>query len=307
MAFSEVVGHVFGVELLDKFYQENLWAGLARDRSSELAFGDTLEIPVDNTSYSLTDVSSTNIVDAANASALAWGTPSLLTPSKVDLVINVYQQFNYILSTRQSAEIRFNYMQRATSELARLLTEALNGNIRSKFDALTGTGNVVTTVSTKASEWGDATHLNALEAGLRAAKVQCDGLHWPRGRRLAVMGPALYDLMGEMIKEKNLYLVPTTATTDAAVGGTVSGWESWQFVMDDSIATARTANDDANHSIYFMLRGEGISFAQRLRNVQVIPNSEVYTGALIRGQILYGSAVEDDTKLKLLKSSITTG
>ena len=74
--------------------------------------------------------------------------------------------------------------------------------------------------------------------------------------------------------------------------------------MDDGVDSGEDTGDDENHTMYFGLRGEGISFVQIMADMRVFI-SEVYQGRLAQGSMLYGTKINEPTKLRIVKTTIT--
>ena len=80
-------------------------------------------------------------------------------------------------------------------------------------------------------------------------------------------------------------------------------YNGWQIVMDDSMEPSESAST-ANHWMYFGRAGEGISFADQLRKLRVF-ESEVRRGTLIQGLMAYGAKINQPSKIRVVKTTIT--
>lgn len=301
MALTDVIGRIFGPAFQTEYYQANIWPQLAADLSSELPFGDTLELPSDATTYALnsrtaTQARSSTVTDHARSA------PAVVNGSKVNLVVTEYDDVDVLIPTAAQNQVRPSFVSNAIFHSARIMSERLSNDIREKFDALTGT-SVLGNIAVTAANFGNAAHVTLIMQRIRDADKSMNAGHLPRPGRYLSVGPTYYDLILQQLIDDKLFLV-TGATDNAVVNAQIPRYRGFDIVMDDSLGVGETATDDANHNMYFGLRGEGISYATQVRNLRAF-ESENYKGIRVTGDLFHGNLVNQPSKVRIAKTVIS--
>ena len=306
MPVADNVAELYAAGLLENFYQTNIWANLIQDRSSEIpGYGKSVQFPTDTSDYSPDDVSADYTPEQTDLTDLTWGDPSLTSMGEVTLVLNKAYKINRLISFITERRIRPSLLASAVEKSARAIRETLNRDIRAEFNRLPASRNVGNAIATAAASFGNAAHMNAIDNALREATVKADYEHFPRGpQRVVVVSPAYHDIIVEEIITKNPNLVSDVTLDEALVNAGAVRYRGWTIVMDDSLPQGTANTDDANHTMYFMIRGVGIGYAGELRNQRVI-NSETYMGIRVLGVFTWGNKIIEPGKLLRQTTSIT--
>ena len=304
MAITDVIGKAFAGRFLRKFYQSNVWMGLVDDRSAEFVNVDSLDIPSDGTSYSLTAVTKANI-QGRTVSNHTWGDPTMVDGDKVTLTIDKYHRINLGIGTIHELQTAPSFVESAAEKTAIAFTEELNGGIRAGFDAVAAAQSTafsaIITVANKAAFNGN-THREAIQKSIRDAAEEADANHWPGEGRYAVMSPAYYRGIQEELEEDKIFLV-TGVTDNMVVNKALARYAGFEIIMDDSMPNAKTAST-ANHWIYFGVRGTGIAYSSQLRRMRVF-ESEVIDGMRVQGSSAYGAVIHEPSKILVQKTTIS--
>lgn len=306
MANADVIAKIAGAMWLQDFYQSNVWPMLSMDVSADIpGYGDRIEIPSDNTAYAtnaLHSITAANLISETVADH-QWTAPIAVTAGKVDLILDKQYDLNVLIGTVLQRRVRPSFMASAMFHSARVFREKFNADVRGALDAAAA-GQQLTPVATTAANFGNDAHKTEIIKTLRDAKEAADYAHWPRGMdRYCVVSPAYHDIITDYLVSEKLLLVQG-ATDRAVIEGDVMRFQSWTILMDDSLPEGKTADDDANHTMYFINRGQGFAFAQELRTLRVI-DSEVYRGQLLQGIMTHGMVITRPSKIRIAKANIT--
>lgn len=301
MAIGDLIGRIYGATFLKQFYQNNVWVPLVMDLSAEVPYGDRIFVPVDEDAYTPTTITAAN-AQGTTVANLKWADPSVNNPTSVELVINKYYEFNRLVSTVHARQVRPSLIDSAVELSVRGYMQQLNADLRGAVNAVAA-AQTVTTLTTTAANWGNAAHQTAVYNAIESASKAADYAHWPMMGRYAVVSPSTKKVILDKIKAEKWFLV--TGVTDVAVrDNMVARLEGFDIFVDDSMPSAETASTD-NHWMYFGVRGQGVAFAQQLRGVRMIQNSEVYKGSLIQGEAAWGTIITQAQKIRVVKQTIT--
>lgn len=302
MPNTDAVGKVASSLFLESLRQNNIWMGLADDRSSELAYGDTIELPTDETAYAVNTASVANGL-SSTASDHAWGTPLPVTLNSVNLVVNKGFDIDVLVGLLVQEMVRPSTLQQAVDSAARTLREQRNAEMRGALD-LAVSDNQLTAITTKTAEWGNAAHATAVDKSFSEASVKAGYRHWGVGMgRVAVMSPATYEVLeNKILTDKNYF---AGDTNDQLLRENALGrYKGFTLMVDDSLAEGTAQGDGAKHTIYFVLRGQSFAFAQSLNNFRFF-QSEQYKGYRIQGIQYYGAVIHRPSRSMIAKTTIT--
>lgn len=305
MANSDIIARVFSPVFQEIYHQENIWLGLVRDFSNELEFGDRIELPSDAlTGYTPQQANSARLasqLSPASAADVAWGTPTVTSANKVDLIVNKLYELDTVIGRVAEGVVRPSLLESAVRHSAREFNEVINDDIRKEFDTA-GSGQQVSNISVTAANFGNDAHVTAIIKAFRDASKSMNVGYLPKDNRYVVMSPAYYDLTVNWLIEEKLFLVQG-GTDMAVINNTVPRFRGFDIYSDNSMASAETASS-ANHFMYWGLRGEGIGHAMKMRYMNVF-ESEQYKGMRAQSQVFYGNLINQPSKIRLTKTTIT--
>lgn len=309
MANTDIVQKIAAAQFQRAYYQNNIWRALIDDRSAELPdHGNTLNIPTDSTAYVVNNRTNMGL-DVTDSDNFKVTKPIVVSANGVDLVVNQTKDISVLVAQLVELQTRPSFLTSATEKSGRVARETVNNFLRTTYngiqaDAATGTRRVSAAIAVTTANWGKEAHQNALDEAIRDATVKADEEHWPREGRVCVSSPAVMDVVREEIISKNPPLQSSPALDDALINARAVVYRDWVFVMDDSMGPVN-ASMDADQTLYFMLRGQGLSFAERLNQLRVIADPAEYHGTLLKGILFYGAAITDKSKLLIQKHAIT--
>ena len=306
MAVADIVPVVHSAAFLQPYIQDNIWMQMVRDDSRLVAGrGDTISYPSDETDYeTLAPVDdSTNLGRGYDATLaqIKWADPHLVTAGKVDLVLNKFYNVNAIVHTTQDLRTLPGMLQNVMRKQSERLTEQANKDIRDEFDTLTagrvaGTTHADLNIAVTSANWGNDAHLNAIVEAIKTATVAADYAKIPRAGRTVVVSPAVAALIREKLVSDRNFLV-RGATDTAMLEAALGMYDGWTIVPDNSMGDGgTTANDDAEHTMYYLRRGVGVAYAGDLRRMRSF-ESEEWKGILSRGEYAYGVKVIEPSKV----------
>ena len=298
MANVDSIGAVFSAELLRLFRQMNVWPQLVRDYSAEVSqFGDSVKIPeeaaVDFTPATITKTEAQSETLANHA----WGDPNVVSSNTGTLTIDEYRRINELVPGVAIDQLRFDLVANASLRAATTWAETYNDTIRAKVEAALGSSRQVGNIAVSASNFASPNNAfnNALKAALRSAALRADYEHWPMEGRYAVLSARVYTYLEDILLDDKNFLV--TGINDNMLANNVLGtYRGWMLIKDASAGDGVTAADDAKHSIFYGVRGYGISAAQQTRSIRAF-NSEVHDGVVLQGRMQFGVTVNQPSKV----------
>ena len=303
MGVEDITGKTFDMMFLEDYYADNVWPALVADYSAKVEAGaKSVELPIDETQYTVSQIPDAQITNPTR-SQLEWGTPNVFDAGKMVLDLNRSFEINTLIGKLPELVTKTNPQGSAVKHTARVLLEQVNKDLRGEFDGAPNSSLVGAAISTSAANFGNNAHRDAILKSLRDAAKKADIASWPRSDRYVVVSPAYFDILDEALLDKN-YSFSGEINDRAFTERLLPPYKGWNVVMDDSMDSDETAST-ANHFMYFGRRNEGIAYAQRLDETDVIPKSEKYKGALIRGMNLYGVEIVAPKKVLLQKTTIT--
>ena len=302
MPTADAVGKVYAAQWQVKYRQDNIWPSLMLDMSPELIYGDRLALPSDATAYAVGSNINANVL-STNASDHQWGTPIVVTADSVDLVVDKAYPINSLVGKYIEKRVRPSFLTSAANLSASVLREQFNNDLRGTFEAAAA-GQQLSPIAVTSANWGNAAHKKAIYDAVREAELAFDYGFLPRGSgRYCVGSPAVMQLLVDYVIEQKLTF--QGATNDEALReGLLGRLRGFALYADNSLKSGTSASDDANHTMFFGLRNEGIAFAQEMRGLRVF-ESEVYRGWLVQGDVSFGSIINQPSKLRIAKHNIT--
>ena len=302
MAIADAITPLVKAELETRFYQSNLWPSIADDQSAQLPYNDQLVFVSDATDYSLGEQTRAEF-QSATASNHARGTPNVATTGEVTGTVDQYKDIDILVTNAVMYQVRPNVLQRVMSDAARAFENDFNNHVRSIFNAAP-TGSKLADVSTSAANWGNAAHLGMIRERFFDAMEALDYAHVPREGRVAVVSPAVYRLILEKLEADKVPYAQAPVIDGATVMGQVFMLNGFEVLSDDSMPAGTTASDDANHTMYFMARGIGLSYARQFRDIQTIW-SEQYRGWRTMGVHGYMAVLNQPSYTRIAQHKIS--
>ena len=309
MANQDLVAKIAYPLFLRALYQDNVWLGLVQDDSAQVSgYGDTIQYPVDKSTYTLDDVSATYIPNQTTISDLEYGDPSLVTADKVDLTVNQVRKVSKLLTHILDAQVRPSFMEAITTKLGREQQMAVNSYIRDTvFDsanvAATHRLPAITVTAANFASGSDTTFLGKVAESLSNAALLADGAYWPDAGRVCVMSPNMHSAMVDYLLDKN-YFVSVALNNRAVVENDILRFKGWDIIKDNSTGVGAANTDDDKHTMRFMIRGETLKYAGQLERFRVI-ESEKYMGMLAQGLWSWGAVLPQGEKAIIQTVSIT--
>lgn len=317
MANADNVGTLFSRMMRIRLRQDNPWLGmdLAIDRTQEIPEGHrTVRLPFNDQGVEAYNPASVNLDNqlGTTAAQMTRKTPHVGSTGYVDLTTNRLYEVNELVNLVAEQIVRPDLFEDAVREASFRVTESLNNEIRSTFAASTndtvnvtaselGTANYPTTT---AANFGNPAHQKLIYNCLDQMSLIVDYAFWANQGRAVVMSPAYYKAIRTYVINEKLYLV--TGINDVAfTQGIIPDVLGWTVIKDNSMGQGTANTDDAKHYMYFVDGSRtGLSFARTV-NRFALKDSEVYRGMLLQGDFLWGIAVTDPTRLRLVKTAIT--
>ena len=296
----------------DAFYQGNIWTGLVMDVSGQFTrAGRQYQIPIDVTRYDAEDppaqagdkagadiggpAQQDNSADYDEDPSLAntlWQNPTIQKVDHVTLTLDQERDSSVLIPYLAEERTLPSLVGSASFNQARVIVEAINKEIRDVFNTQTGDYQMAGPTIANAGAWGQAAHLTALYKMFRDASIKATGWHWPMPGRVCVVGADVYDLVVEVLVDKNIYMPDRDANGNAFLSGMAPMLRGWNVYMDDSIPTGATkANEDArNLDAYFMSARQGVGHAREF-TMSSLQESEVRKGWLSKMLVTWGTDI----------------
>ena len=146
MALVDVIGSVVGAVFDEIYYQDNVYEALAEDYTSQLEFGDTIEIPTDTTERTVNEQNPAQ-ARSQQLNQYQWSNPDLANSTKVDLVIQHYDDVNILVPYTAQRQVRPDLLESNTRHAARVIRERVNTDLRTTLDGVDGDSLFPNTVS----------------------------------------------------------------------------------------------------------------------------------------------------------------
>lgn len=302
MPLTDGIGTVFSAAFLTQYYQTNVWMGVVDDRSAELEFGDSIDMIVSDFDTVVTPRSKSTAQSDA-VSSLTWGQPHVGDVTKATLTIDRYPEVQELVPLVAATQIRPNLVAEKGQQAARKLLNTINDDIRDKVNAVTDARARLTDITVTAANWGNENHVTAIFNAFEEAALEMDEGYIPEDGRNLYTSPDMYNLIVKSLIERKLFLV-NGLNDQMVVDRTVPRYYGFNIMKDNSVGAGHSATDDDKHTMYFLRRGEGITFAGQLRNFRTF-QSEQFKGYLIQALYAYGAAVNQPEKIRLAKTVIS--
>ena len=305
MAYSELVPKVWRSVFLEEDRQTNIYRALMADYSADLAFGDTVYLPTDGTSYSAgSNLHSTlGNVDETNIDNLKWPNPELLTPSRVGITLDKLFAKTILVTHTQARRLTANTMDKGAREQARAFREQFNSDARAALNGITGDSQT-TALSVATANFGEEAHRNMVIGAIRDMTETVDYAHWPLDNRYLVLSPAYMKILRDYVIAEKIPFVVSNVADEAFVRARIMEFDGWRLVADDSLDAGHATGDDDHHPMYFLQRGEGFSFIEEL-NITDIYTSREWFGDVFQIAQSYAVSAHQPSKIRVKKTTIT--
>ena len=305
MANTDLIARIYAAEFLNRYYEGTPWLNIARNESAQIASGgDTVRFPKDTYGEVWTKFTKANAQSSTTAN-FAIGAPTIRQSEFVDLIVDDYYRLNELVTYVSERQIIPSLMAKRASNSARKATETINREIRDQF-AESGelpSSSELTAISTTAANFGNDAHATMVVNTFRQATKEANVNHFPMTGRFVVMSPSYYDLLTDKLERENKFLV--RGGNDALFeNNLLTEYKGWRVTVDDSMPSAETASTD-NHWMYFMNQGQGIGYAEQMRNIRVVDNSELYEGVRLLGLMFFGAKLYQPEHVRVAKTTIT--
>lgn len=303
MAIADAIGALFSAQFQEVLYQDNPWPTLVNDVSGELPYGDQLIMvssDYDRTAGLDESLTRANVQSTVLASH-TWPAPVITDTSEVTLTIDKYPRLSELIPKIPARQIRPGLVAEKAGQAAIKMRETVNKDIYDVVNAKTADDTIDVSAANFAA--GQAAFQTALFDAFADASEAQDDLYIPMEGRLCVVSPAIYrNLVDKLVAEK-LFLVQG-ATDAAAIRNELPMYRGYTIMRDNSRGSGKTNTDDAKHSLVFMRRGEGASYAGQIRDMRTL-DSEAYNGYWTQAQYAYGTILNQPSRIRVVKLNIT--
>ena len=312
MALSDGVETLAYSRFLIPYQQQNIWRGFYQDLSGEFpGYGQTLSLPTDDgsvpgdagdSSYDWRDDSATYNVDST-LTQLTRPNPTLQDISTTSLTINQVRRKEKLVPWLAQERLRVNLLSSASMWVSRRIMEEINKHLRATMLAAPAVSQrPAITVTAANFATPNAAYKTALLNEFAEAELDFDESYIPMDERVAIVSPRIHKYLTDFLQEEKLFLVEQNP--QFVIEGMTPRYKGWQIVKDVSAGKGVTAADDDKHAIFFLRRGEGLSFAGELSVIRVIEPERV-DGWEVQGTFTWGAAVTEPSKLRVTKHNIT--
>ena len=141
------------------------------------------------------------------------------------------------------------------------------------------------------------------------AEEALDYEHMPADtQRVAVVSPKIHNIIERYFETDARIPFQSMINDRITAMGSILSLSGFRIVKDASAGPGNTNADDAKHTLRFFRAGEGFSYAEQLREMAAIDgmtSGSEYDGWLVRGRMLFGSTVNQPSKLRIAPVSIT--
>lgn len=309
MAIPDIVPVMHDDMFRDYYRQSFMWFDWVFDVAGVFTrAGDTYRIPISITRYdadgdqaggatlssgtvALQDNSSEVIVNPALADT-AWQDPTIVDANYIDLTLDQERDSRILVPYLAEERTLPSFIDESVSEQAYTIAKAVNADIREEWEGITGDQAIAgPTVASFATNWGDDDHLDAIYEMFRTAMKKAQNYHWrPMSGWKCMVGPDMWDLLIEVLVDKNLYL-QTDETGRAFLNGQAPPLRGFDVYLDDSIdlidGAGTLADEQKKANVYFCGPRLGVGFAQDFEMTRVF-ESEVRKGYLSDMLISWG-------------------
>ena len=307
MATADVIAEVAYARFLQEFNYGIVWPLVSMDVSAELSeYGDSISFPVDNSDPAVTDITLANL-QGDTLTNHTWPDPGIGTQTDVTLTV-AGKRINQLIPTTHQAQVRPSILNRRMELVGRKMARAVNDSVRVAALGVAAASQL-TAISVTATQFGNkqAAFLTSLRSSFYDAQTALDYEGMPEEGRYAIISARLHSYIMQHFETAKIPF-DGMFNDDVVARGSVPMLNSFRMVKDVSLGDGVANTDDAKHNIVFLRAGEGIAYGQQVFNMAAVDgmtSGSDYDGWLIRGRMIFGSAVVEADKLRVQKIEIT--
>ena len=307
MATADVIAEVAYARFLREFDYNIIWPRVSMDVSAELSeYGDSISFPTDDSDPAVTDITLANLQGDTLANH-QWPDPGIGSQTDVTLTV-AGKRINQLIPTTHQAQVRPSILNRRMELVGRKMARAVNDSVRVAALGVAAASQL-TAISVTATQFGNkqAAFLTSLRNSFYEAQTALDYEGMPEEGRYAMISARLHSYIMQHFETAKIPF-DGMFNEDLVARGSVPLLNSFRMVKDVSLGDGTTNADDAKHNIVFLRMGEGIAYGQQVFNMAAVDgmtSGSDYDGWLIRGRMIFGSAVVEADKLRVQKIEIS--
>ena len=246
MALADVTAHIFASRFERIFYQDNVWSGLAADMSAELAYGDTLELPTDSSTYTPCSRPHCGKLTSQTIADHSRNTPTPVNATNVSTsTLNKPYELNVLVGTALQQLIRPSFIPVGVREGEHSLHAAVQLGPTGRVHCNQRRGR-----QHPSGGVGDRCQLRCQPDGIsgerrcqtrsRRRRIKADGLYWPQQGRYAVVSPDMHAVCRRYLIDQKAAAGGRGYVDRAVLAGEISDFFGWRVVKDNSVGTGRS-------------------------------------------------------------------
>lgn len=290
MAVTNAVGALYAARFEQNFYDMSRWVGLTVNHSSETPYGDELVVNRDATNVTVQDY--TAGTDLTVETRFDTGA--------VTLALNQRKYYNIYVDDTESAQVRPSIVNEATLNAAAKMATEVDAYIRGQAIVGLGADRMLTDIKAGATfddikDTPTEAVRNAIVDRITDAAELADELYWPESGRVMVISTKVKRAIIDYLLT-NKFTFSGNINDSTYQNFAIANTLGFMPVVDPTIP--KTGNDAFR--LYFMLRNNGLGYAQQL-SVQETIRAEKRFGDNLRRLMMYGAARTHPDKLLTVK------
>ena len=307
MATADVIAEVAYARFLREFDYNIVWPLVTMDVSAELAeYGDSISFPSDNSDPAVTDITLANL-QGDTLSNHQWPDPAIGSQTDVTLTV-AGKRINQLIPTTHQAQVRPSILNRRMELVGRKMAREVNNSVRTAALGVAAASQL-TAIAVTATQFGNkqAAFLTSLRQSFYKAQLALDYEGMPEQGRYAMISARLHSYIMEHFETAKIPF-DGMFNDDVVARGQVPMLNSFRMVKDVSLGDGVSNADDDKHNIVFLRMGEGVAYGQQVNQLAAVDgmtSGSDYDGWLIRGRMIFGSAVIEPEKLRVQKIAIS--
>ena len=315
MAYADVIGKIYLASFITNLHLDQMWMGLCRDLSPQRTSGDGVVRPRVSGSPTYGTLDLTKQIGTTPGD-MEWPDPHVMDLVAATTSINTGRTFRELVNYVAIDEVPGDVAAQIASETAIGLQKEINDSIRGVANAASGV-SLLTPLSVATGDWGNDAHQDAVLKKIRDARtaISVQGRPAPRmsvapgdrqgglPRLTCVVSSEMSQVIQEGMERKNYFNQPLNE--EVLREGVVTRYAGVDIVEDNSQGAGTAAGDNDRHTMFFLWRGESLSYIGGLRMARTLPDSPSHLGVEFRGVYTWGSSIEDPRKLRIAKQTIT--
>lgn len=307
MATADVIAEVAYARFLREFDYNIVWPRVSMDVSAELAeYGDSISFPTDDSDPAVTDITLTNLQGNTLANH-QWPDPGIGSQTEVTLTV-AGKRLNQLIPTTHQAQVRPSILNRRMELVARKMAREVNNSVRTAALGVAA-GSQFGAINVTAANFAAAqtAFLTNLRGTFYDAQVALDYEGMPEMGRYAMISARLESYIRRHFETAKIPF-DGMVNDEIVARGVVPMLNGFMLVKDVSLGDGVANTDDAKHNIVFLRMGEGVAYGQQVFDMAAIDgmtSGSTYDGWLVRGRMIFGSAVIEPDKLRVQKINIT--